>query len=258
MADVEVIRSSSNPALKRVRSVNAGREPNVLLLEGDRLVDEARRQGLDLELCLVAEERSERASELEASGVPVKRIEAKLLSGISRLVQSPGILALAQQPDRGELAEFEFTDDALVVVAAGIADPGNLGGLARTAEAAGASAIVAISGGARLWNEKAVRGSMGTLLRLPAFGSPSAEAARDVLDSSGFRHVRAATRGGTRLTDFDWSGRVALWLSSETGDLPELAESFEGVTISMATPIESLNVAAAAAVLLFVAGRVDS
>ena len=67
--------------------------------------------------------------------------------------------------------------------------------------------------------------------------------------------MRAATRGGAELASFDWSGPLALWVSSETGDLPPIARDFEGVTIPMVGPVESLNVTAAAAVLLFAAGR---
>lgn len=253
---MSIIRSTSNPALKRVRSVAAGRESDLILLEGDRLVDEARRQRFEFELCLVSEERAERAQELEELGVDVKQIEGRLLGGVSRLVTSPGILALVRAPARPSFSEFSMEPDALVVVAAGISDPGNLGALARTAEAAGVTALIVIAGGTRVSNEKAVRGSMGSLLRLPVFTMKDADDARRALSERAFRQVRAATRGGQRAAEFDWSGAVALWLSSETGEMPDIATAFEPVTIPMAGPIESLNVSAAAAVLLFAAGRV--
>ena len=186
---MSIIRSTSNPALKRVRSVAAGRESDLILLEGDRLVDEARRQRFEFELCLVSEERAERAQELEELGVDVKQIEGRLLGGVSRLVTSPGILALVRAPARPSFSEFSMEPDALVVVAAGISDPGNLGALARTAEAAGVTALIVIAGGTRVSNEKAVRGSMGSLLRLPVFTMKDADDARRALSERAFRQV---------------------------------------------------------------------
>ncbi|MCZ6597276.1 MAG: RNA methyltransferase [Planctomycetota bacterium] len=250
---MESIRSTSNPALKRVRAVAAGREPGIVLLEGDRLIDEALRLGLGFELMLVAEDRPERAAELEAAGVAVRRVSAPLLQGVSRLVTSPGVLALVGAPDTLPIRALAPSPDALVVVAAGIADPGNLGALARTAEAAGARALVALGDGASPWNEKALRGSMGSLLRLPIAMVERAEQASEELSALGFRQVRAVVRGGVDHRSFDWSGPLALWLASETGALPDAAQGFEGVSVPMAGPVESLNVTAAAAVLLFAA-----
>lgn len=248
------IRSRDNAALKRVRAVAAGREPG-LLLEGERLIGDALRGGHALELVLVSEERSERARELAAAGAPVRLVARALLDGLSRLREPPGELALAAVPAGIELARQRFAEGALVVVAAGIADPGNLGALARSAEAAGAAALVVLAGGVSPWNEKALRGSMGSLLRLPIAFAPDAAAAREQLARAGFRQVRAGTRGGTDHARFDWSGRVALWMAGETGAEDATLRELPSVTIPMAGEVESLNVAAAAAVLLFGAVR---
>jgi TrmH family RNA methyltransferase len=249
------IRSRENAALKRVRAVACGREPGVLLLEGERLIGDALRGGLALELVLVSEERAERARELAQAGAPVKLVQRALLDGLSRLRQPPGELALAAAPASIELARWSFAPDALVVVAAGIADPGNLGALARSAEAAGAAALVVLAGGVSPWNEKALRGSMGSLLRLPIALVPTAAVAREQLARAGFRQVRAGTRGGADHARFDWNGRLALWMAGETGaDEPALRD-LPAVTIPMAGAVESLNVATAAAVLLFSAQR---
>ena len=71
----------------------------------------------------------------------------------------------------------------------------------------------------------------------------------------GARQVVAATRGGQDLGGLDWSGPLALWIGSETGDLPETTRAFERVTIPMRGAVESLNVSVAAALLLFAATR---
>jgi TrmH family RNA methyltransferase len=255
----EPIRSASHPLLKRVRAAAAGRGDGEILLEGDRLVDEALAAGLALEVVLVDADRPGRLDELARAGVAVRAVRGTVIEGASSLSSGPGCLALAQEPRARTLDELPAGEDALVVVAAGIQDPGNLGALARTAEAAGAAALLVTAGGCRPWNPKALRGSMGSVLRLFVLEVESRESVVDALSARGFRHVRARTRGGQDHDELDWSGRIALWLSAETGGFPgelaRAAERFEGVSIPMRGPVESLNVTAAAAVLLFAAGR---
>lgn len=232
----------------------------MLVLEGVRLVDEARVRGLVPEVVLVSDRRDERATELAAAGLAVRRVADSLLASVSGLRTAPGELALVPEPRSRRLSELEGEDRALVVVA-GVRDPGNLGALARTAEAAGARALVRPPGACSPWNEKALRGSMGSLLRLAVVEVESAEEAWVGLAELGFRHVVARTRGGVPPDEVDWSGRVALWVTAETGALPfdldGLDESAAAtpVTIPMAPAVESLNATAAAAILLFAARR---
>ena len=241
--------------LKRVGAVLAGKDRSAIVLEGDRLVEEATRCGLALEAVLVAEDRQERFAELTAGvEVPVRLVEPRLLEKISALETSPGILALATHPPERELNQLDPEGAPLVLVVAGVADPGNLGGLARSAEAAGAGAILVARGGARPFGDKALRGSMGSLLRLPVFEGYDAAELAAALGESSYRQVRAATRGGTSLDRFDWSPPIALWVSGETGETPELEGAFEEVTIPMRGEVESLNVTVAASLLLFAAG----
>ena len=258
MHDVPIIRSRAHPALKRVRAARAGKEPDLLVLEGDRLVEDARATGLGFEELLVAAGREARAAELAAAGLAVRVVADEALAGVSGLTTPPGILALVRAPRPAAGAGLEADPDALVLVIAGVADPGNLGAIARSAEAAGARAVCALAGGASPWNEKALRGSMGSLLRLPVHRLADAGEARAAL--AGHRHVRAATRGGTPWRSFDWSGPLALWVSGETGEAAGATEAgaLEPVTIPLAPGPESLNVTVAASLLLFAAGRVEA
>lgn len=253
-----IIRSRANPELKRIAAARGGKSGELLVLEGDRLVDDALASGLAFDAVFVAEGRPERAAELAARGAPVKSVADELLGRLSALSTSPGILALARAPADPDPAALAPDPRALVLVAAGVADPGNLGALARSAEAAGARALCTLAGGASPWNEKALRGSMGSLLRLPMHRFGSASAVLAALPRH--RHVRAATRAGTPWRRFDWSGPLALWVSSEAG--LEIGDEtggarFEDVTIPMARGPESLNVTVASALLLFAAGRVE-
>jgi TrmH family RNA methyltransferase len=257
MAPDTVIRSRANPLLKRAASALAGRERGVIVLEGDRLVDDALRMGLPLEVALVSDARPERAREL-ADLVPVRVVDAELLQKVSALEHSPGVLALGPEPLSPPLERWPLGPRTLLLVAAGIADPGNLGALARSAEALGAQGLV-VAGGASPFGPKALRGSMGSLLRLPVARAADAEALAAQLAARGVRQVRSEPRGGADPERFDWRGPLALWVSGETGtELAGLAaaQDFERVTLPMAGRVESLNVTVATALLLWSAGRV--
>lgn len=256
MAADSTIRSRENPLLKRAGAVLAGKEPGTLVLEGDRLVDDALAAGLEPELVFVAEARAERANELERRGVRVRRVADELLARTSKLHSPPGILALCAAPSDVQLASLAVDARTLLLVVAGIADPGNLGALARSAEAFGAQALLVVRGGASPWNEKALRGSMGSLLRVPVASGLDADGLARDLAARGVRQACAATRGGADPRAFDWRGPLALWISGETGALPAAAARFEPLTIAMSASVESLNVTVAASLLLHAAGRV--
>ncbi len=256
---MDAIRSPSNPLVKRVRAARRGREPGLVLLEGERLCEEALAQGLVPRVLLVGERRPERAALLVARGLDARLVADELLAGLGSLKSAPDVLGLFDAPRARPLAELPDDPDALLLVAAGLQDPGNLGGLARSAEAAGAAALVVLPGGCRPWNEKALRGSMGSLLRLPVF-EPEADELCALLARRGARSVLACARGGVAPARVDWSGRVALWIPGETGELPAAlarVRDLARVTIPMARGVESLNATVAASLLLFAAGRVE-
>lgn len=251
----ETIRSSANPLVARVRAALAGREAGTLVLQGDRLVDDALASRVVIEVVLVADDRDERANELVRRGVAVQRVERELLARVSSLATSPGCIALCAEPRSIDVETLALDARTLVLVVAGVGDPGNLGAIARAGEAFGASALVVARGGASPWNEKALRGSMGSLLRLAvAFGGDASDYA-SAFERRGVRQAIASTRGGVDPRTFDWRGPLALWTSGETGEIGSFAARFEPLTIPIASSVESLNVAVATAVLLFASGR---
>jgi len=257
----EPLRSAANPKVQRVRAALKGREPGVVVLEGDRLVDEALGHGLAVELLFVADDRPERRAELEAAGHEPVVVDATLLDRIGSLKHGPGILALAAEPPTRPASELGDLLDGragppLVLVVAGVADPVNLGALARSAEAAGAAALVRVAGGVSPWNPRALRGSMGSLLRLPVFEAADELAAARACGSAGLVLAHAATRDGVDFRAFDWARPVALWIGPEVGGgAPAEGAASTGLTIPMAGAVESLNVTVAASLLLFAAGR---
>lgn len=252
----EPIRSRDNPELKRLKAAAAGREDSLIALEGERLVRDALSAGLPLECVFVGLRREALVLEFERAGARVRVVDDELLEAASALKSSQGVMALAAPPSPRTLADTHLGPEALVLVVAGVADPGNLGALARSAEAAGAEALGIVAGGVSPWNPRVLRGAMGSLLRLPVLRWPAADEASEELVEHGFRQVCAATRGGRAPSQFDWSGRIALWLGAESGELPPVCATFERITIPMHAAVESLNVSVAGSLLLFAAGRV--
>jgi RNA methyltransferase, TrmH family len=264
--DVAVIRSAQNAKVKRVRGAQAGKEAGVVVLEGERLVRDAVASGWAVELALIAEGAFELERVLERAGEPglhgavaaetraeVAFVDAELLARVSGLKSGARVVALAREPSLRALADLEITADALVLVIDGVQDPTNLGALVRSAEAAGACAIVHVAGGAAPFHPRALRGSMGSLLRMPVYCAVDRAAVVAGLASKGVRLVRPDTRGGTDWRALDWSGAVALWIG---GEVSAADVDAEGVTIAMTGAVESLNVTVAAALLMFAAGRV--
>ncbi len=183
---------------------------------------------------------------------------------LSSVRTSPGVVAVAARPPHRELAALEALLDAgtatsgpegaLVLGIAGIQDPGNLGALARAAEAAGARALLVAPEGARPFGPKALRGSMGSLLRLPVFELERLAVGVAAMEARGCRQYVAATRGGEPIASLAGAEPCCIWMTSETGDLPGELSAVRRVTIPMRGRVESLNVTVAGALLLFAAG----
>ena len=172
-------------------------------------------------------------------------------------MRSPtGIVAIADRP-AGRLADAFARGVPLVVVAIDVQDPGNVGAIVRAAEAAGATGVVAAGASADPFGWKALRGSMGSALRLPVAAEVDADTVVEEARRRGCRIVATVPRDGTQLFDVDLSGPVALLVGGEGAGLPPAlaAAAAARVTIPMQAPVESLNAAVTAAVILYEAHR---
>jgi TrmH family RNA methyltransferase len=256
----EVVKSRRHPLVKRLRALRE-RRGALLLLEGVTLVEEARAAGVVLREVAASPraERNERARgllrALEADGVPVRWLDDAIVDSLSELETSQGLLALGERPrfDAGAV----FRQPALVLVAFGVQNPGNLGALLRTAEAAGATGALLTGGCADAFSWKALRGSMGSALRLPRLAGLSEDAALARLRAQGVAAVAASGAADGLYDAWDWRRPSALLVGAEGAGLPRRVEAAADarVAIPMAGGVESLNVVAAAAVVLFEAAR---
>ena len=149
-----------------------------------------------------------------------------------------------------------FGADRLILVLAGLQDPGNVGTLIRSAEAFGASGVVLLPGTVNRWNAKAVRASAGSVFRLPAV-SLRVEEMMAMLRERGVRLLAATADGDVALDETGLDGPVALVIGNEGAGVPEelLAAADARVAIACPGPVESLNAAIAGSVLLYEAAR---
>ena len=254
-----------NPALQRYRDLrDAGsrRQSGLAAAEGFNLLREALLSEVEI-LQVFLSERARGRPDFEDIAA---RLEAGESAGRWECFSVPaGVLERAAHTEspQGALAvfrprAFELGDvlrgDGPVLLLDRVADPGNLGLILRTAEAAGCAGVVAGPGTVDPVNPKCVRASAGSVFRLPV-AHAGLEAAAAALKTGGGRLFATSPHGGLVYTDADLSGRVGLLLGQEGGGLaPGLLERFEGLRIPTGR-VESLNVAMAAGVLLYEARR---
>jgi TrmH family RNA methyltransferase len=268
---VEKITSRQNPLVRRFRNVRDGSERNLVFLEGVRLVEEAILADYHFESIAFTSEvdSTERGAALndKLRKVPCRgaHVSAQVMEAISDTESPPGVVALITRPYY-DTAEVFLAAPQLLVIADQLGDPGNLGTIIRTAEAAGATGLLTIRGTVDPFNPKALRASMGSALRLPISAGVKRPDLIDLAKAHCVRLISASlpkpiapdSSGTSQLySDVDLTGPVAIVLGSEPAGISEemAARGDLLVHIPMARPVESLNVAAAAAVLLYEAAR---
>jgi TrmH family RNA methyltransferase len=274
---VEKITSRQNPLVKRFRRVRSIGERQHVFLEGVRLIEDAITAGAHFEsVAFTAElESSERGAALLES---LRRVQCRgalvskqVMETIVDTKAPQGVAALVTRPYLALDDLFAGNPDILVI-ADELQDPGNLGTIIRTAEAAGASGLITTRYTVDPFNDKAIRASMGSALRLPVVtGASRADIASHCRDQQikiiasratvvhGEGVIEDATRAETvkLCNEVDMTGRIALIVGREATGIPESwqAEAQDFVHVPMAEGVESLNVAAATAILLYEAGR---
>ena len=255
------VSSRQNARVKELRRAFAEAAPNEqgeVAVEGMHLVEEAIRSGLRLGTVFFAESARERVHKLLPQ-VPAQT-ETLLLPDevFASAVPSDtpqGIAALVR-PKSFALEDVFSSVPALLVITAGLQDPGNLGTIARSAEAFGATGLLLGERTVSPWNWKAVRASAGSLFRLPTV---KVELARAIVEikARGARVLATSSHKGTPIAEADLRGSVALLIGSEGAGIPKdlLTRTDDVVAIPQSTRVESLNAGIAASILLYEAAR---
>jgi TrmH family RNA methyltransferase len=261
---IRIVQSKQNARVKELRAalMRPGRsETDLIALEGMHLVEEALRSGIRLQSIFIAQGQEQLLETLDAiveSATEILAVPREVLdSALS--TESPQPIAALAHPRHWPWTEVlanKSGASALIVVLSGIQDPGNLGTILRSAEAFGAAGVLCLTGTVSRWNPKAMRASAGSVFRLPVLASSEAKAFQH-LREAGIRTLAAIAREAEPLNEINLTGPVALIIGSEGSGLsPETTALCDArITIPCPGPVESLNAAVAASVLLYEASR---
>ena len=255
------ITSRQNAVVTEYREAARGAAGDTLLLDGLHLISEAMAAGIHLRHIMIATEAMERPEvahileRIDSRTVEVATAPGPVMDAVSPVRSSSPIVALAAKPSRTR-SIFD-ADATLVVIICDVQDPGNVGAIVRVAEGAGASGVIVTGQSADPFGWKALRGSMGSALRLPIVTMPRIQDALADAARHGARIVATVPRDGVSLFDTAFTGSTAFLIGGEGVGLPDSALDAADlrVTIPMEAPVESLNAAVAAAVLLYEARR---
>jgi TrmH family RNA methyltransferase len=258
-AEPRQITSTKNPLVQRFRAAATGELDGVMLAEGVRLVGEAvaaKARVLQAAMSPRCADANLRQA-LQAATPECYECSDDVLAALSALDTPQGVAALIERPRADEAALLRQGRVPLVVCAAGVRDPGNLGSVLRTAEAAGATGVISLKGGADPFRDKAVRGSMGSIFRLPTLHGLDAAAVVAFARRHRLQLVVADGGGERAHTAVDLKKPLLLVVGAEAAGVPKelLAAADARVRIPLTAPVESLNVAVAAGVLLYEAQR---
>jgi TrmH family RNA methyltransferase len=256
-----------SPRLKAARRLNKRafrQRERAFLAEGPQAVAEAFHCGAqvtDLFVTVPARTRHrDLVAAIAAADIPVHVVSGEVMDELAQTVTPQGLLAVCGFIDV-PLAEVARAAPALVALLANVRDPGNAGTVLRTADAAGAHAVVFADASVDPYNGKCVRASAGSLFHLPVVAGTRLEEAVVTLREAGLRIVAADGRSGRSLDDPEVQARLAgptAWMfGNEAWGLPPelVALADEPVAVPIYGRAESLNLAAAAAVCLYASAR---
>jgi TrmH family RNA methyltransferase len=255
----DVVTSRANARVKQLRAAFQGHarlSGGMVAIEGDHLLEEALRSGMVLKTVFVSERRD--VPRVVPRGVEVLRLTEEVFESVVETQSPQGVAALMVPPVRVLEDVMGGAGPSLILIAAGLQDPGNLGTLVRSAEAFGATGVLTTAGTVSAWNQKALRASVGSVFRVPVVAATPEEVAG--LKERGVWLIAAVGAGGFGVAaaqEMDFSVACGLMIGNEgSGLATEWIEMCDAqVTIPCPGDVESLNAGVAGSVLLYEASR---
>jgi TrmH family RNA methyltransferase len=258
-----VITSLTNPRVKsavRLRDRREREETGLTLVDGAREILRALDSGVEVERVFIAPDvvRSADAVAVMDRLVGDRRSSEVSAAVVAKLAfgdRSDGVVAVIR-PRRTTLEDVKLGRNPLLLVVEGVEKPGNLGAVLRSADAAGADAVIAAEPRTDVWNPNAIRASLGTIFAVPVVAA-SAVDTRAWLMARDVRVVTTVVDAPTTYTEADLRGPLAIVVGSEAEGLTSSwrGEGLAPISIPMHGIADSLNVSIAAAVVLFEALR---
>jgi RNA methyltransferase, TrmH family len=227
-------------------------------IEGVHILEEAIRSGLRVKAVFFSQSAEQRASrlmpQLSAQTETILLPDDVFKSAVPS--DTPQGVAALIKPRTSKLEELLAADSPLIIGAAGLQDPGNLGTMIRSAEAFGATGVLTLEKTVSTLNPKVIRGSAGSIFRLPVVKGNSTVTIA-MLKSSGVRIAATSSHKGRPLPEVDLQKPICVFIGSEGQGVPKelLANIDETIVIPHSPKVESLNAGIAASLILYEAAR---
>ncbi len=261
-ARLRPVTGRHNQRLKELRMAfrRAERTPQgECAIEGVKLLEEALRSGLDLNSVFFSDSARPLAERLLPqihSDTETLIVPDALFKSIVPSDAPQGVAALVKLRAFSAAELLKRASDGPLVVASGLQDPGNLGTIFRSAEAFGTAGIFLTEGTVSPYNSKVLRGSAGSIFRLPLLQISSAELI-PLLRAQGVRLIATSSHHGTPLPKISWTLPLAIFIGNEGAGLSRelMREMNDTLVIPQAPQVESLNAGVAASIVLYEAAR---
>ena len=258
------ITSSQNPVIKEVRSLKNRKDredKGLFFIEGAKIVEEALASGAALTYAVMAESFEQGSCghdtfrKIDAAGVRCYIVPDSLFDALGDTRTPQGILAVAEIKSP-ELRDASFAE-GLFVILDSIRDPGNMGTIIRTADAAGFTGVIATAGCVDVYNPKVLRSTMGSVFHIPVYFQNDIIEIIMLLKSKGVRIVASHLSGGCSIYQTDMTVSTALIIGSEAEGISKeaAAAADQLVKIPMPGRAESLNASIAAGIMMYEAVR---
>ncbi len=256
------VDSPSNPRIRTALALRERRERDatgLTLVDGARESLRAIQAGVAIETAFVCpalatSPDARRVTEALAGGPAIVEVSDRAFDRLAYGDRSDGIVLVVRTPAT-TIDALELGTTPLLVVTEDVEKPGNVGAILRSADAAGATAVIAV-GGTDLYNPNVIRASVGTIFSVPVASAPASDVVA-WLRASGIRIIASRVEAADLHVDVDLTGSVAIVLGSEAYGLSDAwrGDDIGAVRLPMLGVADSLNVSAAGAVLLYEAWR---
>ncbi len=253
-----MIESLHSPHISRVKALIGSkgakerREQGLFVAEGLQCAREAltSKNGPEIKILYGTESGLSKVSEFDLNGVEVVEVSEAVMKAMSDTVSPQGLISLCYKPE-SEISELVATGSSRFIYLHEIQDPGNAGTILRTADAMGISAVITSPDSVDMYSPKVVRSTAGSLWNIPVFEGISFSDLDKRLPNA--QKFLLSSHAATSILDLEISGDcIAIFGNEARGvDAASLGKSVTEVTIPMAGRAESLNLSAAASIVMF-------
>lgn len=255
-----MITSTSNVQIKEITALlkksKERKEKKAFVIEGRKMFEEICQDKSRVIKAYFSESYvKEQYTGKNLPDIPYEVVADSVFDAMAETVTPQGVLAIVKMPD---YSLEEMTENAgTLILLENLRDPGNLGTIIRTAEAAGVSGVILSKESVDIYNPKVIRSTMGAVYRVPFLYVENFMELLQKLRQQDVRLLAAHLKGQKTFDKADYSGKVGILIGNEANGLSEEASELanEKVLIPMAGSVESLNAAIAAALLMYEAFR---